>query len=115
MQRIVTLTERKLLEMARRQRAVAELLPELAAYACRHGGRFLLYGSAVRGQMKYDSDVDLLVDFPDNSLGEAWNFAETVCWDRGLEPDLMPYSWCKPGFLEHVARDLRVVAQEVHQ
>jgi hypothetical protein len=40
--------------------------------------------------MKYHSDVDLLVDFPAEAFGRAWNFAETVCWDRGLEPDLLP-------------------------
>jgi hypothetical protein len=42
MQRIVTLTERKFLEMARRQQAVAALVPMLAEYARQHGGRFLL-------------------------------------------------------------------------
>ena len=110
MQRIVTLSERKRLEAARRREAVVALVPVLAAYAREHGGRFLLYGSAARGQMKYDSDVDLLVDFADETLAEAWNFAEAACWDRRLEPDLMPYSWCKPAFLDHVAPDLRVVA-----
>jgi len=53
--------------------------------------------------MKYDSDIDLLVDFPAETLGDAWNFAETACWDHGLDPDLMPYSWCKPAFLDHIA------------
>lgn len=109
MQRIVTLTERKAAEAARRQKAVTALVPVLAAYAHVHDGRFLLYGSAGRGQMKYHSDVDLLLDFPDETLGEAWNFAETACWDRGLEPDLMPYRWCKSTFLDHIAADLRVV------
>jgi len=87
MQRIVTLTERKTPEAARRREAAAALVPVLAEYARAHGGRFLLYGSAARGQVKYHSDVDLLLDFPGVSLGEAWNFAETSCWDCGLEPD----------------------------
>lgn len=42
--------------------------------------------------MKHGSDVDLLLDFPDDQQTEAWNFAETTCWDQGLDPDLMPYS-----------------------
>jgi predicted nucleotidyltransferase len=109
MQRIVTLSERKAAEMARRRMAVEALLPQLAAYGRAHGGRFLLYGSAARGTIKYDSDVDLLLDFPDDGLSEAWNFAETACWDRGLEPDLMPYRWCKQAFLDHVALDLQVI------
>ena len=61
MQRIVTLTERKAAEAARRRQEVAALVPVLAEYAREHGGRFLLYGSAARGQMKFHSDVDLLV------------------------------------------------------
>ena len=56
-----------------------------------------LYGSAARGTIKYDSDVDLLLDFPDDALTDAWDFAETACWDRELEPDLLPVGWCKGG------------------
>ena len=106
MQPIVTVTERKAAEAVRRTEAVATLLPVLAGYARAHGGRFLLFGSAARGQMKFHSDVDLLLDFPDGRLTDAWNFAETVCWDLGLEPDLLPYRWCKPAFLDHIRPDV---------
>jgi predicted nucleotidyltransferase len=107
---IVTLRERKAAEAARRQQAVAAVVPLLTDYARAQGGRYLLFGSAARGHMKYHSDVDLLVDFPAEAFGDAWNFAETVCWDRGLEPDLLPYGGCKPAFLQHIAADLRVLA-----
>ncbi len=110
MQRIVTLTERKTTEAARRASAVEALVPVLADYARAHGGRFLLFGSAARGQMKFTSDVDLLMDFPPETLDEAWKFAEQACWDRELEPDLLPYRWCKQAFLDHVATDLKVLA-----
>ncbi len=105
--RIITLTERKATEAARRAAAVEAVLPILADYARTRGGRFLLFGSAARGQMKFDSDVDLLLDFPPEAFGEAWNFAESACWD--LEPDLLPYAGCKPGFLDHIAPDVRVL------
>ena len=86
MQRIITLAERKGSEAARRRAAVDALLPALTDYARTHGGRFLLYGSAARGQMKYHSDVDLLLDFPAEALSEAWSFAEkragTCGWSR---------------------------------
>jgi len=59
---------------------------------------------------KHDSDVDLLLDFPEATLGEAWNFTETACWDLGLEPDLVPYGWCRRVFLDHIAPDLRMIA-----
>jgi predicted nucleotidyltransferase len=110
MQRIVTLTERKAAEAARRAAAVEALVPVLAEYARTHRGRFLLFGSAARGMMKYDSDVDILLDFPEATVGDAWNFAEAACWDRGLEPDLLPYGGCKPAFLDHIAPDCRVIA-----
>ena len=63
MDRIVTLTERKAAEAERRRLAVAELRVVLTGYARAHGGRFLLFGSAARGTMRYDSDVDILLDF----------------------------------------------------
>ncbi|HLB98853.1 MAG TPA: hypothetical protein VJK90_14370, partial [Acetobacteraceae bacterium] len=50
MDRIVTVAERKAAEAMRRQRAVADLRRVLDAYARGHGGRFLLFGSAARGQ-----------------------------------------------------------------
>ena len=77
--RVVTLKERKAAEAARRVRAVDELRGVLAAYAREHNGRFLLFGSAARGEMRYDSDVDIVVDFPPASLDAAWNFAERAC------------------------------------
>ena len=110
MERIVTLRERKAKEAERRRLAVAELREVLAAYARAHGGRFLLFGSAARGEMRYNSDVDILVDFPGKALNEAWNFAERACWDRKLDPDIMPMSWCKATFLAHIEPDLEVIA-----
>jgi hypothetical protein len=48
--------------------------------------------------LKFNSDVDLLMDFPEHALSDAWTFAETACWDLNLEPDLLPYGGCKPNF-----------------
>ena len=109
MQRIVTLTDRKKAEAARRAEAVAALVQALRAFARDHRGRFLLFGSAARGAMTYHSDVDILLDFPEETLDEAWNLAETACWDRGLKPDVMSYRGCKQPFLDHIAPDLKVI------
>jgi predicted nucleotidyltransferase len=109
MQLVTTLSERKSAEAARRTEAVEVLVPMLAEYARQHGGRFLLFGSAARGSMKFDSDVDLLLDFPPEATSEAWGFAERACWDLDLEPDLLPYGGCKPAFLRHIAPDIRVL------
>jgi predicted nucleotidyltransferase len=105
-----TLKERKANEADRRRRAVEDLRSALAEYARAHGGRFLLFGSAAKGTMRYDSDVDILVDFSGDAQHDAWAFAEYACWDRDLEPDIMPYTWCRPDFLAHVSPDLVVLA-----
>jgi predicted nucleotidyltransferase len=66
------------------------------------GGRFLLYGSAARGEIRFDSDIDLLVDFPADSESEAWRLAEDVCAAHGMEANIMPLAWCTPRFIAHV-------------
>ncbi len=50
-------------EVRRKVDALAAVKPALSAYARAHGGYFILYGSAARGEMRFHSDVDLLVDF----------------------------------------------------
>jgi predicted nucleotidyltransferase len=113
MDRVVTLAERKAAEAARRQRAVADLRCALDAYARAHGGRFLLFGSAAHGPMRYDSDVDILVEFPPDGQAAAWNFAERACWDRHLEPDVMASAWCEEDFLALVRPKAVVLGAQV--
>jgi predicted nucleotidyltransferase len=83
--RIVTLSERKAREAARRATAVAKMLPDLTTYARANDGRYLLSGSAARGAMKWDSDVDILLDFPQAATSAAWTFAEQACRERDLD------------------------------
>jgi len=108
---IVTLAERKAAEATRRSRAVAELRRALDAYARAHGGRYLLFGSAARGQMRHDSDVDILVEFPPDQQAAAWNFAERACWDRRLAPDVMASAWCTDDFLALVRPKTEVLGE----
>ena len=106
MDRIVTVAERKAAEATRRQRAVADLRRVLDTYARAHGGRFLLFGSAARGQMRYDSDVDILVEFLPDRQGAVWNFAERARWDRCLEPDVTTPDRCTEDFLALVRSEI---------
>ncbi|WP_156917429.1 nucleotidyltransferase family protein [Salinarimonas rosea] len=102
---IVTLPERKAREAGRRAAAVAAVSARLAAYARVHGGRYLVYGSAARGAMRHDSDLDLLVDFPAALHAEAWRFAEDACAQARLPADIRPLAWCTERFRAHVAAD----------
>jgi predicted nucleotidyltransferase len=109
MERVLTLAERKAAAVERKCQAVAALRAALADYARGHGGRFLLFGSAARGTIRRDSDVDILTDFSERETAAAWNFAERACWDRDLDPDVMPKAWCKADFLSHIEPDIQVI------
>ena len=106
---IVTLAERKATEAARRGRAVDGIRAALSTYARAHGGRFLLFGSAARGGMRYHSDVDILLDFPPTAQAAAWRFVESVCAEQGLDADIMPLAWCDTRFLDHIRPDIVVL------
>lgn len=102
----ITLSELKANEADRRTAAVATLRSRLADHARACDGRYLLFGSAARGTMRYQSDVDILLDFPADRQRYAWNFAERACQDLGLTGDIMPVAWCQDEFLDHIRPDL---------
>lgn len=97
-----TLTERKAAEVSRRHDAVRVLRERLAGHARAHGGRYLLYGSAAKGALRYDSDIDLLLDFPEALQSDAWRFAEEAAEALGVPADIRPLAWCSERFLAHV-------------
>ncbi|GEP03665.1 nucleotidyltransferase family protein [Methylobacterium oxalidis] len=97
-----TLARRKADAAESRQAAVVALSARLHAFARERGGRFLLYGSAARGTMRHDSDVDLLLDFPPEVEADAWRFAEDLCTASGIESDILPLAWCTPAFAERI-------------
>jgi predicted nucleotidyltransferase len=100
---IVTLTERKEARVAQIRGGLERLRIELADYARRNGGRFWLYGSAASGDVRYDSDADILVDFEPDVLSAAVVFAEGACTRLGLKPDVKPKSWCTDAFICRIA------------
>jgi predicted nucleotidyltransferase len=103
-----TLAERKAADVAAKTAAADELLRALTSQAWEIGGRYLLYGSAARGELRPDSDVDLLLDFPDSdATATAWGFAEDECARLGLDCDIRPIAMCEPHFLDHVLPGVR--------
>lgn len=104
-----TLTERKREKVARMQAAVDALATDLAAYAREHGGRFILFGSAARGELRHDSDVDVAADFPPEAASEAWDFAEGRAAALGLKPDVHQLTWMGERVRKRIAREGRVL------
>ena len=101
---IVTLAERKAARVTRMRAALDALRGSLAEYARANGGRFLIFGSAARGALRFDSDVDILVDFEASALSRAWSFAESECARLDLAPDVLPLPWMTEAFVERARR-----------
>jgi len=106
---VQTLAQRKQARVEEIRAGVASLREALAAYGRAHGGRFLIYGSAVSDRLHYDSDVDLLVDFPAPATSAAVDFVEETCARLNLRVDVQPKTWCKEAFLARIIPQAQVV------
>jgi predicted nucleotidyltransferase len=100
----LTLAERKRRKREAYARSVHRLRALLSTYAATHGGAFLLYGSAARGDFRFDSDVDILLRFPRRIERNAWQFAEEACRELQLRPDIRPARLCDEAFVRKVAQ-----------
>ena len=101
---VTTLPERKRLEAARRGRAARSVMEELRTYARAKGGCFVVFGSVASGRVRYDSDIDILVDFPAEESAQAWCFAEEICARHAIALDILDAATTRAAFVE-VIRD----------
>jgi predicted nucleotidyltransferase len=106
---VKTLAERKRAQVEAIHAGIARLRKDLTEYGRGHGGKFVLYGSAVSGRIHYDSDVDIIVDFEEDNLAAAIDFVESTCRRLKLKADVQPKSWCKEGFLRKIAPNTLVL------
>ena len=106
---IVTLRERRERALTLRREAQRRLENHLATAASRHGGRYRVFGSAARGDMRPESDVDLLADFPERTIEAAIRAAEDACVRLGLAHDVLDQSGCSEDFLRQVLPESRVI------
>jgi predicted nucleotidyltransferase len=109
---IVTLRERKERELARRREAVQRIKERLRAHVQSAGnGRFIIFGSAASDTMRFDSDIDILIDFPPERESAAWRAAEEACREARLPAHILSTATTKQEFLDRVmARKVDIIA-----
>jgi predicted nucleotidyltransferase len=99
---IVTVSERKAREATRRRAAACEVMTEARQFATVRGGRFYVFGSVAENRIKYDSDFDVVVDFPLATETEAAEFVEEACRQRDLPSDVHLKSRASEKFLDRI-------------
>lgn len=102
---IVTIAERKAQAIERLRSAFASTKAALERHAVAHGGRYVVFGSFARDDIRTDSDVDLMVDFPGKSERAAREIAETACRADGLVPDVYLKSEVSDALMRRILRD----------
>jgi predicted nucleotidyltransferase len=106
---IVTLEERKAREADRLRKSALAAMDDLRRFASEQGGRFLIFGSAAKGNLKYDSDFDVLIDFPLEREASAWDWTEEVCRTHRLKADIHSVASAAATFVERVRREAIVL------
>lgn len=99
---IVTVAERKIREAGRRRAAADFVIAEMRVFGTDRGGTFLIFGSAAEGRMKFDSDLDVVIDFPAELESEAYDFVEDACRGRGLPVEIYLKSRSSIRFLDRI-------------
>lgn len=101
---ITTLASRKANEADRLRQAARQAVLELADYARQSGGKFVVFGSYVTDTMRFDSDLDVMLDFPVEVTPDAWRFAEDLCSRLGVPFDIHDARSTKPEFAARVRK-----------
>jgi predicted nucleotidyltransferase len=97
-----TIDQRRGEERVRLQAALGSLRATLTVYAAAHGGRFVLYGSAARGGLRCDSDVDIVVDFSADQRDAAMDFLEADARRLDLRLDARSADFVSRRFLDDI-------------
>lgn len=97
-------------EVERRRKAALALRDLMREVAPRLGGRFILYGSAARDDLRADSDIDVLLDFPLERQAEAYRVLEEASSSWKVKVDILPRSVVSDRFFEHIMKDAEVFA-----
>jgi predicted nucleotidyltransferase len=52
--------------------------------------------------MRHNSDVDVLIDFPDDRADDAWTFLENLVREFGVPIDMHDKRRCSVRFVDHI-------------
>ena len=102
---VVTILERKTRKVEQLRVAVKAVMARLREYADLNAGRYIVFGSAAREQLHFDSDLDLIVDFPPDLERQARDFAEMVCREWAVPSDIRLIGDASPALMARVHRD----------
>jgi predicted nucleotidyltransferase len=109
MHSVVTIEERKRARVQQIRAGFARLCDALSDYGRAHGGRFWVYGSAAVDRFHYESDIDLLVDFPEPQTSAAITFVESTAAQLSLKADVQPKAWCTSEFVDRISKQARIL------
>jgi len=113
MSSIVTVPERKARETERRRQAAAAVIEDLRDFVRSHGGRFYVFGSVAEDRLRYDSDVDILIDVPPAFERAAWEQAEQAEQAgrrHRIAVDILTTAYASPTFVDRVKSSAIVIA-----
>ena len=99
---VVTIRERKAREAARRTAAARAVMDRLRVFVLDTGrrGRFIVFGSAASGAIRFSSDFDVLVDFPPDLQTAAWKAVENACSEWNITEDIHSMAATEPDVVE---------------
>lgn len=111
--KIVTISERKSREAARRAEAARAVIERLRGFVRETGnrGRFIVFGSVANAGIRYSSDLDVLIDFPADLELSAWRAVEDACGKANIPADIKSVATSTAEFVEKIlARPTLVIA-----
>jgi predicted nucleotidyltransferase len=94
----------------RREAGLQDVERRLRAHAHGCSGRYILHGSAARGDWRATSDVDILVDFPRERRLAGLLFAESACAEVGLRGDVRPLDSAPDRLIARALAEGRILA-----
>lgn len=105
--------ERAVLWRLEKRPGTAEMLERAISYLLERGARRIaVFGSRARGDEKPDSDLDLLMEFPEEtSLLDHARMEQDLSDILGVKVDLVSWKGISPHLRKYIERDAKVLTE----